>query len=182
MGRQQFVNYHTCKCQWWFYCALHLTAFYLLVGSTDYAAFPLQPCHSILSNPVKREPVVVSGQFVFWHQWNVFLLDVSYLQVGTDPKSHLYTKFGCWMRVGRRTWRDCTQHSYIQIVPDAYPAFVPGVKRPEPVADHSPHSSAEIRKACVYFCSRTYFLLIKNWHQLTSRCTFCCSLEKWHVA
>jgi hypothetical protein len=36
---------------------------------------------------------------------------------------------------------------------------VPGFNRPEPVADHFPPSSAEIRKACVYFCSRTNFLL-----------------------
>jgi len=40
---------------------------YLLVFSMDYAAFPLQPYHSVLSNPVKREPVVVSEQFVFRH-------------------------------------------------------------------------------------------------------------------
>jgi len=54
---------------------------------------------------------------------------------------------------------DFSRHHHIQIAPDAYPASVPGVNRPEPVAEHLPPSSAEIRKARFYFSSRTYFLV-----------------------
>lgn len=75
-------------------------------------------------------------------------------------------------------------HYHIQIAPDAYPASVPGVNRPEAVADHLPPSRAEIRKACVCFSSRTsssHISLLKNWHKLASSCTFCCTLENWHL-
>jgi len=83
------------------------------------------------------------------------------------------------------TLRGFSRHHHIQIAADAYPASVPGVNRPEPVADHLPLPSAEIRKARVYSSSRTYFLLhislLKIWHKLASSCTFCCTLENWHL-
>jgi hypothetical protein len=61
---------------------------------------------------------------------------------------------------------------------------VPVVNRPEPVAEHLPPSSVEIRKARVYFSSRTYLFhisLLKNWHTLASSCTFCGTLENRHL-
>jgi hypothetical protein len=87
-----------------------------------------------------------------------FPLDVSYLQVKRIA-NHTYAKYlaaECGLEdLGGTFLCTITYRS----PPDACPASVPGVNRLEPVADHLPPPSAEIRKACVYFSSYTDFLL-----------------------
>jgi hypothetical protein len=88
-----------------------------------------------------------------------FLLDVSCLQMKRIAchKHTKYLKAVCGLE--DLTARACSLYHLIQTVPDAYVASVPGVKRPEPVAGRVPPSSAEIRQACVFVSSRSYFLL-----------------------